>query len=141
MLRRFPQNFSADLDQVSQQQSPVETARAQYKELLAAGIDYEDARYLLPSSIETHISVAMNAGALNNLFSLRLCRRAQWEICELAAKMRKIVRSMAPSLFWNECRPCVRRGFCPESGKSCGFWKRDEYHRERERFKRGYPYE
>jgi len=119
----------------------VDTARARYKELLTAGIKYEDARYLLPSCIETHISVAMNARSLNNLFGLRLCGRAQWEIRELAAKMREIVKLITPSLFWSEPRPCVRQGFCPEGKKSCGFWKSEEFQKEREKFKRGYPNE
>lgn len=119
----------------------IEASLAKYKELLKDGIAYEDARYLLPDSLETHIAVAMNARSLNHLFGLRLCTQAQWEIRELANQMRRIVRPIAPSLFWYEPRPCVIRGFCPEGKRSCGFWQSKNFEKEHEKYEKGYPNE
>lgn len=112
-----------------------------YRELVARGVPHEDARYLLPDSLRTHIAVAMNARSLNHLFGLRLCDRAQWEIRMLADQMRKIVRPISPSLFWCEPRPCVVRGFCPEGTQSCGFWKTRDFGKERDKYQKGYQHE
>jgi thymidylate synthase (FAD) len=112
-----------------------------YRDLIEKGIHYEDARYLLPDGIETHIAIAMNARSLNHFFGMRLCTRAQWEIRDLAKQMRKLVRSIAPSLFWSEPRPCVIRGYCPEGKNSCGFYKTEEFNKEKKRYDKGYPHE
>jgi thymidylate synthase (FAD) len=50
---------------------------------------------------------------------LRCCRRAQWEIQELAKRMLALVRSLAPTLFAGAGPGCVR-GACPEGKMSCG---------------------
>lgn len=112
----------------------VRASMANYKRLIKNKVTYEDARYLLPDSFETHISIGMNARSLNNLFGMRLCGRAQWEIRELAAKMRKEVKAVTPSLFWSEPRPCVRTGKCREGNKSCGYYKKREFKIERKKF-------
>jgi thymidylate synthase (FAD) len=122
----------------------LEASTRKYRELLANGIAYEDARYLLPDSLRTHIVVAMNARSLNHFFGLRLCSRAQWEIRELANRMREIVKPISPSLFWCEPRPCVMRGYCPEgakSAKSCGFVTSKNFEKETEKYRKGYPNE
>jgi thymidylate synthase (FAD) len=119
----------------------IKKSGASYKDLLKKGINFEDARYLLPDGIETHIAIAMNARSLNHLFGMRLCARAQWEIRELSRQMRKLVRPITPSLFWSEPRPCVIRGFCPEGRHSCGFWKTKEFKQEKKRYDKGYPNE
>lgn len=113
------------------------SARSNYKELLKLGIHKEDARYLLPDSIETHIVIGMNARSLNHFFSLRLCEKAQWEIRDLAQKMRALVKEKTSSLFWSDPRPCVIRGCCPQR-VSCGFWKTKEFEVERKKYLEGY---
>ena len=50
---------------------------------------FEDARFVLPNAAETKIVVTMNARELRHFFSLRCCRRAQWEINRLAWAMRQ----------------------------------------------------
>jgi thymidylate synthase (FAD) len=119
----------------------ISVSTEKYRELVARGVPHEDARYLLPDSLQTHIAVAMNARSLNHLFGLRLCDRAQWEIRILADRMRKIVKPISPSLFWCEPRPCVVRGFCPEETQSCGFWKTGDFVKERDKYRKGYPHE
>ncbi len=90
-----------------------------YARMVDAGIEPEDARYILPNACETKIVVSMNARELLHFFSLRLCRRAQWEIRALALEMLRVVRPLAPRLFRSAGPGCVRGG-CPEGSYSCG---------------------
>jgi len=73
-------------------------------------IPREDARYLIPSGIQTNIVIGMNARTLINFLRLRLCRKAQWEIRELAEKLRAILKEEAPIIFLNAEKPCVADG-------------------------------
>ncbi len=91
-----------------------------YDELINKyGINQEDARYILPNASETKIIVTMNARELLHFFSLRLCNRAQWEIRNMAKKMLKEVKRVAPGIFFNAGPECVRTR-CPEGRLSCG---------------------
>ena len=87
----------------------------------------EDARFVLPNSCDTKIIMTMNVRSLHNFFALRCCRRAQWEIRELAVEMLKLVREAAPLLFAKAGPGCVR-GKCQEGSYSCK--KPDEVRRE-----------
>ncbi|GAB4255416.1 MAG: FAD-dependent thymidylate synthase [Deferrisomatales bacterium] len=98
-----------------------------YARMVDDGIEPEDARYLLPNACETKLVVSMNARELHHFFSLRLCRRAQWEIRALALGMLRAVRPLAPRLFRDAGPGCVRGG-CPEGSYTCG--KPDEVRRE-----------
>jgi len=84
------------------------------------GIPPEDARFVLPIATQTKIAITMNARELRHFFAMRCCLRAQWEIRELANKMLKICKSVAPSLFENSGPSCVRLGYCPEAELTCG---------------------
>ncbi|MBI5443470.1 MAG: FAD-dependent thymidylate synthase [Deltaproteobacteria bacterium] len=90
-----------------------------YGRMVAEGIPAEDARYLLPNACETQLVVTMNARELRHFFALRLCRRAQWEIRDLAREMLGAVRPLAPSLFAGAGPGCLA-GTCPEGEYSCG---------------------
>lgn len=79
----------------------------------------EDARFVLPNACETKLVMTFNARSLLNFFSERCCERAQWEIRELANRMLKIVKEIAPVIFKNAGPKCVR-GACPEGPMSCG---------------------
>lgn len=92
---------------------------AVYGELLTLGVPKEDARYILPHGWETRLVVTMNARELHHFFSLRLCRRAQWEIQDLAREMLRLCLDVAPSLFAPAGPPCVVEGCCHES-RPCG---------------------
>lgn len=117
-----------------------EQSKSDYSKLLVLDITKEDARFILPDSSMTHIVIGMNARSLNNFFGHRLCNKAQWEIRELAEKMRSLVLEIVPSLFWAAHRPCVIKGKCPEK-KGCGFENSDEFKIERVRYLKGYPNE
>lgn len=98
--------------------SQAKIAHDVYKKLIELGIPKEDARFILPHGYETKLVLTMNARELHHFFSLRLCRRAQWEIHELARKMLILCREKAPILFEKAGPSCIY-GKCNEA-KSCG---------------------
>ena len=97
----------------------MDDAYSAYADLLAQGIPEEDARYVLPNACQTHLVVTMNARELLHFFALRLCKRAQWEIRELARQMLLLAGGNAPLLFEDAGPSCVVDGKCRES-RPCG---------------------
>lgn len=79
----------------------------------------EDARFVLPNSCETQMVMTMNARSLQNFFRIRCCRRAQWEIQDVANQMLALVSAVAPNLFKNAGPSCLS-GKCSEGKMSCG---------------------
>lgn len=79
----------------------------------------EDARFVLPNACETQMVMTMNARSLMNFFRIRCCRRAQWEIRDIAEQMLALVIRVAPNLFKNAGPSCVCGG-CSEGKMSCG---------------------
>jgi thymidylate synthase (FAD) len=90
-----------------------------YDILRKNGIPPEDARFVLPIATQTKIAITMNARELRHFFAMRCCLRAQWEIRQLANRMLKICRIVAPSLFENAGPSCVGLGYCPEGELTC----------------------
>lgn len=105
-------------------EAQLESAWKCYRELAALGVDREDARFVLPHGAETKIVVTMNARELHHFFGIRLCRRAQWEIRELARLMLLAVREAAPEIFDIAGPSCVVSGKCNEA-HPCGTPYRD----------------
>ena len=79
----------------------------------------EDARFVLPNACDTRIIMTMNVRSLHNFFRLRCCRRAQWEIRELAVTMLREVREVCPLLFAKAGPSCLW-GACSEGAYCCG---------------------
>ena len=79
----------------------------------------EDARFVLPNSCETQMVMTMNARSLMNFFKIRCCKRAQWEIQDIANQMLALVCEVAPNLFKNAGPSCLN-GKCSEGKMSCG---------------------
>jgi len=96
----------------------AESAREAYGKLISIGIPAEDARFILPHGWETRLVMTMNARALHHFFNLRLCRRSQWEIRELARLMLIECRNVAPVIF-ETAGPFCLAGGCQES-RPCG---------------------
>lgn len=96
----------------------VKKSQEAYKNLIELGIAKEDARFILPHGHSTRLVLTMNARELHHFFSLRLCRRAQWEIHELARQMLALCREKAPVLFEKAGPACIF-GKCNEA-RSCG---------------------
>lgn len=90
-----------------------------YRELLGMGVAPEDARYLLPNAMETKIVVTMNVRELLHFLELRCCKRAQWEIRDLALAMLALAEPTAPYIFVDAGASC-RRGACREGSMTCG---------------------
>ena len=90
-----------------------------YRTLVDRGIPKEDARFVLPHGWATRLVVTMNARELHHFFRLRLCRRAQWEIREVARQMLLAVREAEPELFDLAGPDCLTEGACREPS-SCG---------------------
>jgi thymidylate synthase (FAD) len=105
----------------------MEHARAAYDRLVELGLAQgrgresvqEDARFVLPNAAETKIVVTMNARELRHFFSVRCCRRAQWEINRLAWTMRRLACRVSPHLFADTGPGCVTSD-CPEGKMTCG---------------------
>lgn len=70
-----------------------------YDELVTLGIPKEDARYILPNAATTNIIVTMNARELLHFCNERCDKHAQWEIRELANKMKRLAKLTAPNVF------------------------------------------
>lgn len=90
-----------------------------YREFMEAGVPAEDARFVLPNAATTKIVITMNARELQHFFHLRCCRRAQWEIRDMATRMLRLVRRAAPLLFATAGPGCLD-GACPEGAMTCG---------------------
>lgn len=67
-----------------------------YKILLGLGVKAEDARFILPLATKTNLVLTANLRALLHFFELRTHKSAQWEIRELAEKLKEIVQDYCP---------------------------------------------
>jgi thymidylate synthase (FAD) len=114
-----PPSLSSDPEVLDLFKKVVTEAHDAYREMLESGIPAEDARYILPHGWATKMVVTMNARELHHFFAMRLCRRAQWEIRDLARRMLILVREKAPLLFSLAGPDCLTQGRCFES-KPCG---------------------
>ncbi|MBQ8682284.1 MAG: FAD-dependent thymidylate synthase [Selenomonadales bacterium] len=119
----IPKTVAANPQALAKFETLMQNVRQTYDELVALGVDKEDARYSLTNATETKIVITMNARALQNFFRLRCCRRAQWEIREMARLMLLEVKKVAPLLFAKSGPACVAEGFCTEGAMSCGKMK------------------
>lgn len=104
------------------------TTHELYRDLMAAGVPAEDARFVLPNAASTKLVMTMNVRELHHFFALRCCRRAQWEIRAMAKQMLKLARQ-ASSLLFAEAGPGCLNSPCPEATMTCGAIKdvREEY--------------
>lgn len=114
-----PESIAAQPELSQRYQQLLDEIHQFYGELLDADIPAEDARFVLPNAATTKIIITMNGRELLHFFSLRCCRRAQWEIQMLARTMLGLVRKLAPTLFATSGPGCVR-GPCPEGKMTCG---------------------
>jgi len=91
-----------------------------YTNMLNASIPKEDARYIFPNACQTTILITMNARELlQTFFRVRCCKRAQWEIRELAYLMLDKVKKISPLIFEKAGPSCILNGYCPEGEYSC----------------------
>lgn len=104
----------------------VADANAHYQQLLAAGVQLQDARAILPSNMETKITAKFNLRTLSDMAKNRLCTRTAGEYQEVFRAMRELVIAEHP---WADPLiqvACVATGQCafPRHGKDkCSFWR------------------
>lgn len=61
-----------------------------YAELVRLGVPKEDARFILPEGITTSMTMTMNFRSLRHFLKLRLDKKAQWEVQQVAYQIYKI---------------------------------------------------
>jgi len=69
-----------------------------YNEMVAAGVPYEDARYILPQAVTTALMMTVNLREFLHIACLRLSKEAQWEIRDLISKMIDEVSKVLPEI-------------------------------------------
>ena len=75
--------------------------QAVYTGLVKRGVKKEDARMVLPNACHTEIVVTFNFREWRHFLQLRLDKHAQWEIRELATEILKILKPIAPNVFYD----------------------------------------
>lgn len=113
-----PPSIAANQDALDEYEHFMDRADLVYTYLRSCGIPAEDARFVLPNACETRMIVTMNARELLHFFSLRCCKRAQWEIRAVADEMLRLCKEVAPEIFAKAGPGCVR-GHCPEGKMGC----------------------
>jgi len=113
-----PETVRDDPEALKAFEEAMEKAWEAYQKL-STMVPVEDARYVLPNACTTNIVVTMNARELWHFFTLRTCRRAQWEIRAAAELMLMEVRKVSPTIF-RDAGPACLRGKRPEGKLSCG---------------------
>lgn len=114
----IPQTIAENDEALDEYQHLMYLVRIVYNKLIELGIPAEDARFVLPNACETRMIVTMNARELLHFFSLRCCKRAQWEIRAVADEMLRLCKEVAPEIFAKAGAGCVR-GHCPEGKMGC----------------------
>lgn len=84
----------------------------------------QDARYICPIGIQTEGMWAFTIEALEHAMNKRLCERAQWEIRELFALMKKAVAECNPAVAKRLVPHCIELGYCPENRMQCEKFKK-----------------
>lgn len=87
-----------------------------YEYLIKKGIPAEDARFVLPNAATSNLKVTVNLLAMQHFVDIRSCTRAQWEIRNLAIKMRIAILKEYPwmaKFFGIKCE-ANRTGYCDE---------------------------
>lgn len=79
----------------------------------------EDARNFLPNATKTNITMSINLRELMHVSNLRLCTRAQLEICQLFQAIKKEVEAQDERLASLLVPSCEVYGFCTEH-QCCG---------------------
>lgn len=93
-----------------------------YKAVHQHNIPNEDARYCLPNACHTTLEYKTNGRSLINFMNERLCKKAQWEIRQMAMKIRDEVKNVSPEFakfLTPKCETYKDCPFCTEK-KSCG---------------------
>ena len=119
-----PESIKKNSDLLYLYEMLMNQIKLMYNTLILSDIPNEDARYILPNACETEICVKMNLRELIHFCNERLCTCAQWEIRQLARKMKDCIESVSPECakyLVPKCEAHSPYNFCTETKKrSCG---------------------
>lgn len=76
----------------------VNKAYSTYKWLVDMGIQKEDARYVIPTGTKCRMMMSIDGRNLVHFLKERMCCYAQWEVRQVANKMYKHLKEVAPNL-------------------------------------------
>lgn len=77
----------------------MRTIQAMYNFWRDKGLRKEDARFVLPNACTSEIVVTANFREWRHIFSLRLSKKAQWEIRKSCWLILDVLKKHAPSCF------------------------------------------
>jgi len=80
----------------------IKDIQAAYDILRSLGISAEDARYILPNSASTNITLTCNLRSFLDFYNKRHNNHAQWEINSLAQHMREAIVAVFPEFVYLE---------------------------------------
>ena len=115
----LPETIKADRNITLRYRKAFEKIAELYDTLKAKGYTEEELVYCQLSGNTLDIVSSMNGRELMLFFKLRTCRRAQWEIREIAVEMLRLLRKISPEIFANYGPGCYVSE-CPEGTLSCG---------------------
>jgi len=115
----IPESIGRNEDLKQKFLNHIQQTQLLYNEMIERNIKAEDARSILPNAVETKLVFTMNARSMLNFFNHRCCNRAQKEIHDMADKMLKLVKPIAPTIFENAGPKCILVN-CPEGSMTCG---------------------
>lgn len=118
----IPPTIKSDAELLADYQAVQALIEAAYKSFINLGVPVEDARYLLSNATPTILEFKMNLRELIHFCNQRLCMRSQWEIRDLAQKVRDCVLAVMPDakpFLVPQCEAHSECPFCTEE-KSCG---------------------
>jgi thymidylate synthase (FAD) len=89
----------------------MERARDVYYRLQESGIRKEDARFVLPNSVESEIVITANLREWRHIIEVRGDSRAQWEIRRAIGMVFRLLKAAVPSVFfdldWDEQKEII----------------------------------
>lgn len=109
----------------------LEHLQRYYASLVASGVPFQDARFVVPEATETSIAASYNLLSLISTIKRRACNRMQWEINYIARRMSD---ETVKALPWvgRALRPGCERGRCqtmdPMFEESCMYYRDDTVH-------------
>lgn len=129
---RIPETWWGDPQLVNDAEDHQIHANELYKKALAAGIPFQDARYILPMGLETALFASYNLLSFKGLAERRLCNRMMWETNYIVRLMTDLVVVQYPFVGKNLRSSCEKRGTCgsvsPMFPPSCVTKNKGEVH-------------
>lgn len=116
----YPSSIQNNPDACSLYHKTLDNIMECYTALQKLDIPKEDARFILPNACETTICVDFDFHNLCHFMNVRLCKRAQWEVREVAQKMKALVCNVFPEAKNKLVPTCLTREipYCTE-GTPC----------------------